>query len=94
MVKKKWVTDMGRLVDLRAYKRFKASLEKHLAAYRRYHNHHCRKLICKMSLIAAEEFGVQRMDFPAQRATVVNGRIIVSQPGGYRKAIGGPNDVA
>jgi histidinol-phosphate/aromatic aminotransferase/cobyric acid decarboxylase-like protein len=85
---------MGRLIDLHAYQRFKATLEKHLAAYRRYPDYHCRRLICKMAALAAEEFGVKRTIFPKQRMAVVNGRIVVPQPGGWYKAKGGPQDAA
>jgi hypothetical protein len=85
---------MGKLVDLRSYRRFRSSLEKHLAAYRRYPDYHCRRLICKMAALAAEEFGVKQMVFPRQRAAVVDGRIVVRQPRGWYKAKGGASDVS
>jgi hypothetical protein len=85
---------MGKLIDLRAYNRFRMALEKHLTAYRQYPDHHCRRLICKMAVMAAEEFGVQQMNFPRQRAAIVDGRIVVRQPGGWYKAKGGASDVS
>jgi hypothetical protein len=85
---------MGQFVDLRSYKRFRSALEKYLTAYRQYPDYHCRRIICKMAVLAAKEFGVQRMDFPRQRMAVVNGRVVVPQPGGWRKVKGGPQDAA
>lgn len=66
---------MGKLVDLRSYRRFRSSLEKYLAAYMRHRDRHCRNLIRKMAAMAAEEFVARQMTFPKQKVVVVNGRI-------------------
>jgi hypothetical protein len=66
---------MGKLVDLRAYRRFRNSLEKHLAAYLHYRDPHRRDLVAGMAVLAAREFGVRRMSFPRCHAAVVDGYV-------------------